>query len=141
MEEQQYKGVDPLGQDKRQLSENQKYTRKKPKPATPNESYFQHGKVPPQSVDLEEAVLGAMMLEKDALTEVIEILQPAVFYKESHQHIFTAIQTLFANSEPVDILTSNEQHPALSRPVETALTSASELSPKETTRAPVRPRR
>jgi replicative DNA helicase len=105
MEDQNYKGVDPLGQDKRQVVENQRITRKKPAKPTPNESYFQHGKVPPQSVDLEEAVLGAMMLEKDALTEVIEILQPAVFYKEAHQVIFSAIQRLFANTEPVDILT------------------------------------
>ena len=105
MEEQHYKAADPLGQDKRQLSESQKYGRRKPKTPTPNEAFFQHGKVPPQSVDLEEAVLGAMMLEKDALTEVIEILQPAVFYKESHQLIFAAIQKLFADTEPVDILT------------------------------------
>ena len=105
MDEQNYKGADPLGQDKRQVQESQRFTRKRQKPATPNEAFFQHGKVPPQSVDLEEAVLGAMMLEKDALTEVIEILQPAVFYKEAHQVIFAAIQRLFANTEPVDILT------------------------------------
>jgi replicative DNA helicase len=105
MEDQNYKAADPLGQDKRQIQENQRFNRRKPKNPTPNEAYFQHGKVPPQSVDLEEAVLGAMMLEKDALTEVIEILQPAVFYKEAHQVIFAAIQRLFANTEPVDILT------------------------------------
>ena len=63
--------------------------------------FFEHGKVPPQALDLEEAVLGAMMLEKDPLTEVIEILQPTMFYKESHQVIFAAIQRLFANTEPV----------------------------------------
>ena len=46
------------------------------------------GKLPPQAVDLEEAVLGALMLEKDALSAVIDILKPEVFYKESHQKIF-----------------------------------------------------
>ncbi len=65
----------------------------------------EHGKVQPQAVDLEEAVLGAMMLEKDAVSAVIDILSPAVFYKDSHKKIMGAISSLFAKSEPVDILT------------------------------------
>jgi replicative DNA helicase len=56
------------------------------------------GKLPPQAIDLEEAVLGALMLEKDALSAVIDILNPAVFYKDSHQKIFEAIQFLFQKS-------------------------------------------
>src|SRR6185503_2946892 len=63
------------------------------------------GKLPPQAVDLEEAVLGALMLEKDALASVIDILKPEVFYKDNHQKIFTAIKQLFEKSQPVDILT------------------------------------
>lgn len=69
------------------------------------QEFIEHGKVPPQAIDLEEAVLGAMMLEKDAVSAVIDILKPKVFYKESHQKIFAAIQRLFGKSEPVDILT------------------------------------
>ncbi len=65
----------------------------------------QIGKVPPQAVDLEEAVLGALMLEKDALSTVIDILKPEVFYQEAHKKIFEAIQQLFQKSKPVDILT------------------------------------
>ena len=65
----------------------------------------EHGKIQPQAVDLEEAVLGAMMLEKDAVSAVIDILSPAVFYKESHKKIMAAISSLFSKSEPVDILT------------------------------------
>ena len=65
----------------------------------------QHGKIPPQAVDLEEAVLGALMLEKDALTEVIDILQPGSFYKDAHNRIYASIQRLFHRSEPVDLLT------------------------------------
>jgi len=65
----------------------------------------EHGRVPPQAVDLEEAVLGALMLEQNALTAVIDILKPDAFYKESHKVIFNAIQRLFAKSQPVDILT------------------------------------
>ncbi|MBE0650798.1 MAG: replicative DNA helicase [Bacteroidales bacterium] len=70
-----------------------------------NNNLLEHGKVPPQAVDLEEAVLGAMMLEQDAVTAVIDILKPEVFYKDAHQRIFSAIFRLFTKSEPVDILT------------------------------------
>ncbi len=65
----------------------------------------QLGKLPPQAVDLEEAVLGALMLEKDALTAVIDILKPASFYLEKHQEIYKAIVILFNNSEPIDMRT------------------------------------
>lgn len=67
------------------------------------------GKLPPQALDLEEAVLGALMLEKDALSAVIDILNPNVFYKDSHQKIFEAIQALFQKSSPIDILTVTAQ--------------------------------
>ncbi len=76
-----------------------------PKTADLTQQFIEHGKVPPQATDLEEAVLGAMMLEADAVTAVIDILEPKVFYKESHKKIFSAIQRLFGKSEPVDILT------------------------------------
>ncbi len=66
---------------------------------------YEHGKVPPQAIDLEEAVLGAMMIEKDAVSAVIDILTPKVFYKDSHQKIYSAISELFSESEPIDILT------------------------------------
>lgn len=65
------------------------------------------GKLPPQAVDLEEALLGALMLEKEPLANVIEILKPATFYKEGHQLIFESIQGLFQASQPVDLLTVN----------------------------------
>lgn len=67
------------------------------------------GKLPPQATDLEEAVLGALMLEKDALSSVIDILKPGVFYKDNHQKIFEAIRQLFEKSSPVDILTVTAQ--------------------------------
>ena len=63
------------------------------------------GRIPPQAVDLEEVVLGALMLEKEAVNAVIDILSPEVFYKEAHQIIFAAIKDLFTKSEPIDILT------------------------------------
>ena len=79
--------------------------RKRVKPALAEQTLLQYGKIPPQAIDLEEAVLGALMLEKDALATVIEILKPEVFYKEANQHIFEAIRNLFNRSQPVDILT------------------------------------
>lgn len=63
------------------------------------------GKVPPQAIEVEEAVLGALMIEKDALTAVIDILKPNSFYKEANQKIYNAILTLFSKSEPVDLIT------------------------------------
>ena len=67
------------------------------------------GKLPPQAMDLEEAVLGALMLEKDALTTVIDILKPESFYKDANQEVYRAIVDLFNNSEPVDMLTVANQ--------------------------------
>lgn len=68
-------------------------------------SNLEHGRLPPQAVDLEEAVLGAMMLEKEAVNVAIDILQPKSFYKDAHQKIFAVIQDLFQRSEPIDLLT------------------------------------
>ncbi|GAB3717389.1 replicative DNA helicase [Spirosoma lituiforme] len=67
------------------------------------------GKLPPQALDLEEAVLGALMIEKDALSSVVDILKPETFYKEAHQRIYQAILTLFGNSDPIDLLTVTQQ--------------------------------
>lgn len=66
-------------------------------------------KLPPQAVEIEETVLGALMLERDALSNVIDILHVESFYTESHQSIFEAIVDLFNNSEPVDIQTVTHQ--------------------------------
>ncbi len=71
--------------------------------------YADHGRVPPQAPDLEEAVLGAMMLEQSATNLVIDLLSPQAFYKEAHQKIFDAIQHLFGSSQPVDILTVTQE--------------------------------
>ena len=68
-----------------------------------------YGKVPPQAKDLEEAVLGAIMLEKSAFDTVIEILKPECFYVEAHQRIFRAMQGLQQKNSPIDILTVVEE--------------------------------
>ena len=66
---------------------------------------LEKGKIPPQAVDLEEAVLGAMLIDKKGVDEVIDILQAEAFYKTSHQYIFESIFELFEASEPIDLLT------------------------------------
>ena len=70
---------------------------------------LERGKIPPQAVDLEEVVLGAMMIDKKGVDEVIDILHPEVFYKEGHKFIYEAIFKLFETSEPVDLLTVSSQ--------------------------------
>ena len=68
-------------------------------------SAYVFGKVQPQAVDLEQAVLGALMLDRDALMVVSDILRPESFYTEAHQAIYAAIVRLSTDAEPVDILT------------------------------------
>lgn len=68
-----------------------------------------YGKVPPQARELEEAVLGAIMLEKGAFDNVIEILKPECFYTDAHQTIFKAFQSLGQKSSPIDMLTVVEE--------------------------------
>ena len=70
---------------------------------------LEKGKIPPQAIDLEEVVLGAMMIDKKGVDEVIDILSAEAFYKDSHKHIFEAIFKLFENSEPIDLLTVSSQ--------------------------------
>lgn len=70
---------------------------------------LEKGKIPPQAIDLEEAVLGAMMIDKKGVDEVIDILRPEAFYEVAHQHIFEAIYQLFQDSKPIDLLTVSTQ--------------------------------
>jgi replicative DNA helicase len=63
------------------------------------------GKLPPQAPDLEEAVLGAILLEKDALINLLEFLRPEHFYVEAHKIIYESILDLFKASEPIDMRT------------------------------------
>lgn len=63
------------------------------------------GRIPPQSPEMEEAVLGAAMLETDASRLVVDMLRPEVFYQSAHQKIFAAIASLNKRGEPIDLLT------------------------------------
>ena len=70
---------------------------------------LEKGKLPPQVLELEEAVLGAMMIDKKGVDDVIDILQPDAFYKDAHKHIFEAIVQLFTETQPIDLLTVSAQ--------------------------------
>ena len=67
------------------------------------------GKLQPQAIDLERAVLGALMIDNESLSDTIDSLHPEYFYKREHQKIFEAIVKLFNNTQPVDILTVTEE--------------------------------
>ena len=67
-----------------------------------------YGRVQPQAIQLEEAVLGAIMIDKDALAVVINILKPESFYKPQHALIYRAMLTLFEKTQPIDLLTVHE---------------------------------
>lgn len=68
-----------------------------------------YGKVPPQAKELEEAILGAIMLEKDAFDEVVAVLKPHAFYVDANQRIFKAMQALAKKNMPIDLLTVVEE--------------------------------
>jgi replicative DNA helicase len=76
----------------------------------PDISTLVYGKVPPQAPELEEAVLGAAMLEKDTFAQVLEIIQSEdCFYVDAHQKIYSAMRRLFDKGTPVDLLTITEE--------------------------------
>ena len=77
------------------------------KPRGPFPDDYAH--VQPQAVDFEQAVLGALMIEKDAYYQVSEILRPESFYDPRHRTIYEAIRRLNLEEKPVDILTVTEQ--------------------------------
>ena len=85
------------------MAEKRNYSKKPmtPAPIQANE----YGKLPPQAPELEEAVLGAIMIEKDAYSLISEILKPECFYKLTHQKIFEAIMMLAVHQEPIDMHT------------------------------------
>ena len=63
------------------------------------------GRVPPQDIDAEKSLIGALMLNSDALPSVLTVVKPADFYDQRHQVIFQAMMTLYDNHQPIDLLT------------------------------------
>ncbi|HRK73881.1 MAG TPA: DnaB-like helicase N-terminal domain-containing protein, partial [Rhodothermales bacterium] len=75
----------------------------------PKEPALQDGRVPPQSPEVEQSVLGAMLIEPEAIPEAIELLQEKSFYDPRHRFIFKAIAGLFERNIPVDLITLTEE--------------------------------
>lgn len=66
-------------------------------------------KIPPQSIEVEQAVLGAMLLDKEATGKAVEIIDKDSFYRDDHQKIFSAIVDLYDKNQPVDIITVSDE--------------------------------
>ncbi len=73
------------------------------------EVHKKSGRVPPQATDVERSVLGAMLIEREAIPKAIEILPPEAFYSAKHQKIYTAILNLFERGNPVDLVTLTDE--------------------------------
>ena len=90
------------------MAEQRKYNRTSRTPVK-SKPVDEYGHLQPQAIDFEEAVLGALMIEKDAYSVVSEILRPESFYDHKHQLLYRAITTLAMRQQPIDILTVAEQ--------------------------------
>jgi replicative DNA helicase len=62
-------------------------------------------KIPPQNIEVEQSLLGALLLDKNAFDKIADIIQPTDFYKEAHRYIFETMQTLYSKQEPLDLVT------------------------------------
>jgi replicative DNA helicase len=69
----------------------------------------EYDRTPPQAIEAEQSVLGAMMMSKDAIADVVEILRPGDFYRPAHQLIYDSILDLYARGEPADPITVSEE--------------------------------
>lgn len=90
-------------------NETNKHTSRFTRNKTEDISNLIYGKIPPQARELEEAVLGAILIEKDAFAFISNILTPEYFYVDAHATIFRIMQLLVINSEPIDLLSVTER--------------------------------
>jgi len=72
---------------------------------THTQNYFEYGKVPPHAPELEEAVLGALLIDQKVQSDIIDFLQPEMFYTDAHQRIYRVIREIFSSTDPIDMLT------------------------------------
>lgn len=63
------------------------------------------GKIPPHDIEAEQAILGSMLTDKDAVIAALEVLKPEDFYREDNKAIYEAIFNLYNRAEPIDIIT------------------------------------
>lgn len=91
------------------MAETNNKNNSRPRTRKPSVNNIETGRLQPQARELEEAVLGALMLEKDAYSVISDILRPESFYDKTHELIFSAIQDLAVQQKPIDMLTVVEQ--------------------------------
>ena len=92
-----------------EMEETKKANRLPKARMTYEQAFNINGNMPPQATDIEESVLGALLLDQDALSNSIDIIKPEYFYLNEHAEIFRAISSLFAEGSPVDIMTESER--------------------------------
>lgn len=85
--------------------EQETTTKRKKVQMTYDQAFGINGRVPPQAIDIEESVLGSLLLDQDAITNSIDIIKPEYFYQPEHVEIFRAINQLFTEGSPVDVFT------------------------------------
>ncbi|HKL96800.1 MAG TPA: replicative DNA helicase [Paludibacteraceae bacterium] len=83
--------------------------KKKPTARQQTKVVMDYGKVPPQATEIEESILGALMIDNTAIDKVVDILSAEAFYKEIHQKIYKSITELYGNRNPIDMHTVTEQ--------------------------------
>lgn len=67
------------------------------------------GRIPPHSLEAEQSVLGAMIIDKEAINTAVETIRPEDFYKEANKEIYETILELYNRNEPVDLITLSEE--------------------------------
>src|ERR1700710_3447 len=77
--------------------------------ARPGAGSGEFDRTPPQSIEAEQSVLGAMLLSKDAIADVVEIIRPGDFYRPAHQLVYDAILDLYGKGEPADAVTVSSE--------------------------------
>ncbi|MBO5816990.1 MAG: replicative DNA helicase [Paludibacteraceae bacterium] len=91
------------------MATSTKNSKKKPTPTIVKVGANEIGKLPPQALDLEESVLGALMIEKEAYGQIADLLHPESFYSDKHRYIFEAVRALSNSDNPVDVLSVAQQ--------------------------------
>ena len=73
------------------------------------------GKIPPHDIDAEQAVIGSMLTDKDAVVDAIEILRSDDFYRQDNKTIYESILNLYNRAEPIDIITVKSELTSLGK--------------------------
>ena len=65
-------------------------------------------KVPPQNIEAEQAILAGILINNDAMNQIVDVLSPEDFYRQTHMHLFEGMIALYNNGEPIDLITLSQ---------------------------------